>query len=50
MGGATVTMMFAQLKSKHERDFWLFDTFSGLPPPSKKDDDERVAFHLFGFT
>ena len=38
MGGATITMMFAQLKSKHERDFWLFDTFQGLPPPSEKDD------------
>ncbi|CAL6331741.1 unnamed protein product [Bathycoccus prasinos] len=39
MGGATITMMFAQLKSKRERDFWLFDTFQGLPPPSDKDDE-----------
>ena len=45
MGGATVTMMFAQLKSKHERDFWLFDTFSGLPPPSKKDDERSKRIY-----
>jgi len=45
MGGATATMMFAQLKSKHERDFWLFDTFSGLPPPSKKDDERSKRIY-----
>ena len=39
-GGATMVMMLAQLKSEHIREFWLFDTFQGLPPPTK-DDDER---------
>lgn len=37
-GGATMVMLLAQLKSSHVRDFWLFDTFQGLPPPTKEDD------------
>lgn len=42
MGGATMVMMLAQLKSEkssHARDIWLFDTFQGLPPPTKEDDE-----------
>jgi len=37
-GGATMAMMFAALRSSKIRDFWLFDTFQGLPEPSEKDD------------
>lgn len=44
-GGATMVMMLAQLKSSHNREFWLFDTFQGLPPPTKEDDERsKIIF------
>jgi len=39
-GGATMAMMIAALKGTGElRNFWLFDTFQGLPAPGEEDDD-----------
>eukprot|EP00191_Tetraselmis_sp_GSL018_P012651 CAMPEP_0177603746 /NCGR_PEP_ID=MMETSP0419_2-20121207/15698_1 /TAXON_ID=582737 /ORGANISM="Tetraselmis sp., Strain GSL018" /LENGTH=173 /DNA_ID=CAMNT_0019097581 /DNA_START=451 /DNA_END=972 /DNA_ORIENTATION=+ len=37
-----MVMLFAQLKSgRVDRDFWLFDTFEGLPKPTSEHDDAR---------
>lgn len=46
-GGSTMTMMLAHLSSAKpwNRDFWLFDTFEGLPAPSS-DKDDPAAKHL----
>jgi O-methyltransferase len=37
-GGMTMGMIFANMKHNTDRHFWLFDTFEGLPQPSKMDD------------
>ncbi len=37
-GGATMAMVFANMKYNTERHFWLLDTFEGLPAPGKQDD------------
>lgn len=44
-GGNTFMMIMAQLQStyrKYARQFWLFDTFEGLPEPTSEFDDRRA--------
>jgi len=36
-GGSAAMMMIPQLGLKETRDIWLFDSFEGLPPPTKND-------------
>lgn len=42
-GGASLTMLYAQLsnKSSVSREFWMFDTYKGLPAPDSTNDGEK---------
>ena len=42
MGGMTMLMVFQNMKQDTTRQFWLFDTFEGLPEPSHEKDDPRA--------
>ena len=40
-GGSSMAMMYAEMRflnnTSRVRDVWLFDTFEGMPPPTKED-------------
>ena len=42
-GGASLTMLYAQLSngSSVSREFWMFDTYDGLPRPDSTNDGEK---------
>ena len=42
MGGMTMLMVFENMKQDTTRQFWLFDTFEGLPEPTHEKDDPRA--------
>ncbi len=35
--GATSKLLAAEIMALNDRELWLFDSFEGLPPPSKED-------------
>ena len=41
-GGLSMAMVLANQQDNIERDFWLFDTFEGLPPPTSDKDDPKA--------
>ena len=57
-GGSSAMMALVSEKYNGTRNFWLFDTFEGLPPPSEKDNhvegiyeskDKRASIVSEGF-
>ncbi len=38
-GGCSATMAYVNKRAGSDREFWLFDSFEGLPPPVEKDGD-----------
>lgn len=48
-GGSAAMMAAACRDSGVERDFWLFDSFEGLPPPSEKDNAVERASYFEGW-
>lgn len=40
-GGTTMAMIFANMKFDITRNFFLFDTFEGLPKPDSPEDDNK---------
>ncbi|MCH7951987.1 class I SAM-dependent methyltransferase [Patescibacteria group bacterium] len=41
-GGSAAVMAYATIDSSVERDIWLFDSFEGLPKPTKEDGQEAL--------
>ena len=49
-GGSSLLMALAHQRSASEsrryaRDFWLFDTYTGLPPPTKQDGQQTMELY-----
>jgi len=42
-GGSAALVGLTLLQMRAKRDLWLFDTFAGLPKPSKDDPDYEIA-------
>mmetsp|Transcript_13510 Transcript_13510/g.37326 ORF Transcript_13510/g.37326 Transcript_13510/m.37326 type:complete len:299 (-) Transcript_13510:1431-2327(-) len=41
-GGMMMAMIFENMKTNIDREFWLFDTFEGLPEPDHVKDDPKA--------
>ncbi len=47
-GGSSAMMAAACQDSGVQRDFWLFDSFEGLPPPTEKDNAFERTYYFKG--
>lgn len=48
-GGSAAVMAYARRNNLDSKDVWLFDSFEGLPPPTKVDGEEAFRQYHKGF-